>query len=170
MVVTIKRPPGFYLRAVLAIFAALVVIAIAISAIIAMVFASNADAQHRYCVESPDLLGAITTNINDRDIAWDIQYANTAGIVSSLYIMGPIPFGLADGPLFLPLCGSPSSLACDLTTSNRLNDRIQELNPGGIGLKSKIVDIRKQPWRYYLQLNGSTRTVRASFTQICGTE
>lgn len=165
-----KHPPGYYLRVVLGIFAALVVVAIAVSAIIAMVYSSNANATQRYCVESDSFLGAITTDINDRDIAWNLQYANDMGTIESLYIMGPIPNGLSDGPIYVALCGSPSELACDLTVSNELKGRIEELNPGGIGLKKFIHAIRQEPWRYYIQLTGSTKVTRDGFMQICGTQ
>jgi len=161
----------YCLRVTLGIFAALVVIAVAIVAIFAIVYSSNANALQRYCVEANGtVFGYVSMDVNDRDIEWEIQHTPDMGTVVSLHIMGPIPIGLTEGPLDFALCGSPSSLACDLTTPNFLKDRIVELNPGGTGLKPLIQAIRTEPWRYYLQINrGAGDPVRAGLGQICGT-
>lgn len=170
---------AFYLRVVLGIFAALVVIAVAIVAIMGIVYSSNANALHRYCVEARGLnstavlRGAISMDINDRDIRWKLQHTPDLGPVLALHIMGPIPFGIEDGPLDFALCGSPSSLSCDLTVPNYLEGHITELNPGGTGLKSIIQAIRSEPWRYYLSVNTGTfpgGELRAGLNAICGSE
>lgn len=157
------------LHIVLAIFTALVVIAVAIVAIIAMVFNSNANALQRYCLVSNEVLGSVSTDVNDRTVAWEMQYLNSMGIIISVHIMGPIPLGVTQGPLDFALCGSPATLACDLTTPNQLKGLIEEYNPGGLGLKSIIQAIRLEPWRFYVQLTGSNATVRMPMTSICGT-
>lgn len=163
----------FCLRVVLGIFTALVVIGVAIVAIIAIVYSSNANAVQRYCIQANGtVFGNVRTDVNDRDIQWKVQYTPDMGTVTSLHIMGPIPLGVTDGPLDFALCGSPSSLACDLTVPNYTEGHIYELNPGGTSLKALIQAIRNEPWRYYLQINrgGSGPPVRASLGSICGTK
>lgn len=162
----------FCLRVVLGIFTALVVIAVAIVAIVAIVYSSNANAVQRYCVQANgNVFGYVQTDVNDRDIEWKLQYTPDMGTVVSLHVMGPIPLGLTDGPLDFALCGSPSSLACDLTVPNYTEGHITELNPGGTSLKSLIQAIRNEPWRYYLQINrGAGAPVRAELGSICGTQ
>ena len=161
----------YCLRVVLAIFTAIVVIGVAIVAIVAIVYSSNANAVQRYCVQSEDVLGFIRTELNDREISWNLQYTPVVGTIVSLHIMGPIPLEVTDGPLNIALCGSPSTLACGASVPNQLADSIWEKSPGGNGLKPTIQAIRKEPWRYYALLNrGSGAPIRLSLGQICGTE
>jgi hypothetical protein len=162
----------FCLRVVLAIFTIIVVVAVAVVAIVGIYNSSNANAVQRYCVAGNDVFGSITTDVNDRTIAWDIQYTPALGVLTSLHIEGPTPVGVSEGDLNFALCGAPSTVACDVTSEpNRVKDTIKELSPGGSSLKPKIQAIRKEPWRYRLKINrGVGAPVVFSLASVCGTE
>lgn len=163
----------YCLRVVLAIFTIIVVVAVAVVAIVGIYNSTNAGAVQRYCIVSndDDVFGAITTDVNDRTIEWDIQYTPALGTVTSLHILGPTPVGVTEGDLNFALCGSPSTVACDVTSEpNRVRDTIKELSPGGSSLKPKIQAIRKEPWRYKLKINrGAGAPIVISLASVCGT-
>lgn len=162
---------GFCLRVVLAIFTIIVVIAVAVVAIVGIFNSSNASAIQRYCFSGNDVFGSVLTDVNDRTIAWNIQYTPALGTVTSLHILGPTPLGLTEGDLNFALCGSPSTVACDLTMPNQVKDEIKELSPGGSSLKPKIQAIRKEPWRFKLRINrGAGAPIVFTLDKICGTE
>ena len=155
----------------LAIFAALIVLALAGVTIAAIILNSNQNSLQRFCFDKPNMLGSLSMWTNERQIGWDLQYRNLSGVVTGLAIHGPIPAGLTDGPLAVALCGLGTTLACDLSTPGVLKDKIIETGTGG-PLKPIIQTIRNEPWRFIFKLKTSavmTGETEAKLTSLCGT-
>jgi hypothetical protein len=150
----------------LGVFAAIIALAISVTVGISVLVTSTSDAYQRYAIEALAsragsngtgiMIGSVVVQSSDRTIAWNLDYTTDVNAILALYIMGPIPVGQTDAPLALSLCGSPSSLACDLTVAGHLEGLITQLDPGGTPLKPYINAIRATPWRYYLQVNTGT--------------
>jgi len=83
-------------------------------------------------------------------IQWTIQYTNILNNLLAIYINGPIPPGITDGPLDIALCGSPSTLACDLTNPAYIQHTIYTYN--GNSLKTYISGIRSYPVGFYVSM------------------
>jgi len=83
-------------------------------------------------------------------IQWTIQYTNVLNNLLAIYINGPIPPGITDGPLDIALCGSPSTLACDLTTPGYIQYKLYSYN--GNSLKTYIDGIRSYPVGFYVNM------------------
>lgn len=155
----------------MAILAALSLILVAVVAIVAMVIVANGNAIQRYCVVNDLYLGDVTLNSNNREIEWDLQSTIPLGDpVQTVHIFGPIPPGLTSAPLFLALCGVPSTLACDTSVPSVLTGKLTEQYTG-YGLKNIIRDIRAAPTRYYLEIGTvmNTTGLRVPLGTICGT-
>ena len=144
-----------------------VVIALAIATIIVFlaVFGSR-DSERRNCIEavgaragtaSPGvLIGGIAMDLNARRIDWDLQYRDLTSDIIGVQIHGPVPAGLQFAPCSFALCGTPSTLLCDISEPNVLEGWISEINPDGTSLRPAIQAIRNEPWRYYVQINTVT--------------
>ena len=155
----------------MSVLAAISLILVAVVAIVAMVIVANGNAYQRNSLLSDMFSGSFILNSNDRTVEWDIQHSIDMGDpVQTLQIMGPIPAGQTDGPLFLPLCGVPSTLACDTSVPFVLQDKLTEQSTG-YGLKNIIRDIRAAPTRYYFQVGtvSNATGLRAPLGLIGGT-
>ena len=156
----------------LAVFAAIVIIAVAGVAIAAIIIDAEQNALQRYCIDIDDggLIGAYSINSNDRTMAWEFQHTMAIlNAVTSIHIKGPIPTGSLDGPLTTSLCGVPSTLACDTSVPGELSGIIDQTNPGAVSLKETIKEMRAAIWRYYIEFSDGITTVRAPLNMICGT-
>lgn len=179
----LKSSPKRYrpLEVILGVLTALVVLTVVAQSIVSTIIVSNQNALQRYCgIADGVLMGSgspgtanamIRVNSNERKVGWDIQYKDLQGVVTGLAIHGPVPYGLSEGPSALVLCGSPSTLACDLTVAGHLYG---ELNPQNSGdpLKPIIQAIRSEPWRYALRIKTSAHPdgeLKMWFTSSCGT-
>jgi hypothetical protein len=177
---------AFCLRCTLAMFAALVVIAVAVVAALTLVFAANGENLQRFCIEATGpragsgsagvMTGIVSLFSSQREIQWDLQHTALNGAILSLHIRGPVAPGDTFAGLSLALCGTPSSLACDTSVPGVLSGTIVQLNPGGMPLKPFIQAIRKEPWKYYLQVNtgafdgvGNNGELVGPLNSICGT-
>lgn len=151
-----SSPSAQCVKFTLAILAALTVIAVAGIAIASLIVPSNVLAQQCYVIRtvSGDMLGYILLDSSELQITWELQYTGY-GQANTLYILGPIPPGTTSTTnIQLPLCGSPSSLACDNTVPNVLNQQITNID--GYSLKPYIQAIRNNPALFTLQLNNAT--------------
>ena len=158
----------------LGIFTAIVAVAIAVVVAIVVGVTANTNAYQRYLIGAPNgtVNGMMALQSSDRTIEWSLDYLTSIGPILSLHVMGPIPAGLTTAPLALSLCGTPSSLACDLSTAGHLSGIISQLDPGGGPLKPYINAIRAEPWKYYLQINTATYVLgelRAPLGILAGT-
>lgn len=142
---------------------------VATVAIISMIYVVDQNALQRYCFDETDMFGTIYVDTSTSKIGWNIQYtANFTGTPASIRIEGPIPYGLSDGTLFVPLCGTPSTLVCDSSVYGKLKDEISETYDGH-ALAPYIQAIREEPWRYTGVISSSTSTVRFKLGNVCGT-
>lgn len=152
----------------LAVFAVITIVAVAAVVIAAIFIVSDQNATQRYCIDIGDseFIGALTTNINDRTVSWDFQHTPTIiGDVTSIHIMGPIPAGFTNGPLAISVCGVPSTFVCDTSVPGVLTGTAQGTDP----LKTLIMEMRAEIWRYYIEFNDGITTIRAPLNSICGT-
>jgi hypothetical protein len=161
---------------VLAVFSAVVVLGVAAVAVTAVIVDSEQGALERYCVDSgapANVLGAVNVNSNSREISWDLQWT-TLGTISALKIMGPVvPGSATSASTFVSLCGVPSLIGCmDTPAGRRVSGTITQTSPGELSLTTEIAAIRKEPWRYYLQIDTSVTDaeVTAFFTRNCGAD
>lgn len=158
----------------LGLLSALVVASVAAVAIATIVLTSQGESLQRYCINnciSDTFCGQFAVNSNDRTVEWDLQHTLPMGDpVLSLQIRGPIPPGLTEGPLFLAICGVPSTLACDTAVSGVLKGKLTETYQGN-SLKTTINSIRGSPRRYYLELGTAMNTtgLTAPLGTLCGT-
>lgn len=166
------------INVVLAVFAALVVLALAGVNIAAIIINSNQNSLQRFCVtfsgqpaSNGSAIGAVSLLTNEREIEWDIQYMDLLGVVTGLAIHGPIPPGMSDGPLTVALCGLGTTFACDISTAGVLMDKIVQTGNGG-PLKPIIQAIRKEPWRYLVKIKTSaimSGEIQGPMDSLCGT-
>jgi hypothetical protein len=160
---------------VLAIFAALVVLAIAGVAIAGIVSKHSTEPILRYCFNqnNGDILGMLQLDSIEYKLQWDIQHnAAVLGPILSIHLVGPVPAGSKlTGPLHVALCGVPSLLACDISVLNAVSGTIVETSPGGLALKTAIQTIRETPWKFFIRINTATMSgeFEAHLTATCGT-
>ena len=155
----------------MAVLAAISLVLVAVVAIVAIVIVANGNAYQRYCILDETYLGSVLLNSNNREIEWDLQYTIPLNDpVLTVHIFGPIPPGLTDAPLFIPLCGVPSTLACDTSVPAVLKGKLTE-HYSGSGLKTIIREIRAAPTRDYLEIGTAMNNtgLRAPLGTICGT-
>lgn len=147
------------------ILSALAIIATIIAVIFAIVFASNADSLQRYSLTATpenvkggpgevggEAIGRFELKWVERELAYYLQYYNLSTI-TAIHIRGPIPPLSKNGPFKFSLCGSPSTLVCDLlTTPGAVEGTINQILPGGTGVRPEITAIRLEPRRYYMEI------------------
>jgi hypothetical protein len=156
IIMSSRSSDWMWIKFILAVLTAVVVIAVAGVAIASIVVPSNVLSQQCYVIRSPfgDLLGYILLDSSELQISWELQYVGYPQ-ANNLYILGPIPPGTTSTTnIQLALCGSPSTLACDNTVPNVLNQQITTI--GGYSLKPYIQAIRDNPALFSLQLNNGT--------------
>ena len=155
----------------LAVFAVIVITAVAGVAIATIFIDANQHALQRYCIDIDNggIIGAYSLDSNDRSMSWEFQYLSASiNPVTSIHIKGPIPTGSTDGPLTVSLCGVPSTLVCDISVAGELSGIIYQTNPGEVSLKETINEIRGTPWRYYIEFGDGVTFLRAPLNMICG--
>lgn len=159
---------------ILAVFSAIVVLGVAAVAVAAVVVDSEQGAVQRYCVDTgapATVLGMVSVNSNSREISWDLQW-DALGTVTALKIMGPVlPGDTGSSTTAVSLCGVPSLVGCmDTAAGRRISGTITQTSPDGFSLTTEIKAIRKEPWRYYLQMDTSVGSAEAIafFTRNCG--
>lgn len=124
-------------------------ILVGVTAIITVVLVSDQTGNKRYCPQF--VPGSINLNEQGRTISWYFQTTGT----SSIQIHGPTQPGMTTGPLFLPLCGYPSTFVCSLSTPGILQGSIGQTS-GGNSLKPFITPINDQPSLYYVTIDNVT--------------
>lgn len=152
---------------VLAIFAALVIIAVGGVAIAAIVVKAEEGSLQRFCFsdETTKFLGSVSLQTNQREIQWKFQFDPAElGPVSAIQIKGPVPPGSVEGPLYVALCGTPSLIACDTSVVGESSGTLTRTSPEGYFLTAYIHAIRAAPWTYYVEING----LKLRFTSQCG--
>lgn len=152
----------------LATFSVIVIVAVAAVAVATIFMVSEQNAMQRYCIDVDDggLLGAFWMNSNDRTMSWNFQNTpTTIGAITSIQIKGPIPTGSLDGPLTVALCGSPHMISCDTSVPGESVGTMT----ADVSLKTVITEMREKIWRYYIELNDGSTTLRAPLISICGT-
>lgn len=171
---------AFCLRCTLGTFSALILLAVAGVAIAALVVTADQQSYQRFCMEMTDpsgegngtALGYISLRSNEREIEWQFQHHDLSGVPINIYIWGPIPVGQSTGPLAISLCGTPSTLACDISQVGFLKGLINESSPEGDGIKPIINAIRDNPSVFYATIGTSmfpNGEIAARFSSTCGT-
>lgn len=134
---------------ILALVAALSILPVVIVAYLAT---DDVVANQRYFVDarSADMVGSLRgqlqLNYNSRQITWDLITFNMSLPFQTIHIHGPLTENVNTGPLFVALCGTPSTLAC------ALSGVISQTNPDALSLASFISDIRARPFAYYINV------------------
>ena len=154
----------------LVVFSFIIVAAVGGVVIATLVLVADQNGMQRYCINIDDggLIGAFTVDSNDRTMTWDIQHVPTIiGPITSIHIKGPIPSGSLDGPLAVALCGMPAMTLppCNTMVPGEVSGIIYGQDP----LKTTIKEIRTAPWRYYIEFNDGSTTIRGPLGPICGT-
>lgn len=158
-------------KQILAFCTALVVGAMAAVAITTVVLVTEGESFQRYTVENDQYFGQFSVSSNSRTIEWDLQHTLAMDdAILALQVRGPIEPGLVDGPLHIALCGTPSTLACDVAVVGVLKDKITQTYDG-YSLTTTIDAIRLFPRRYYLDLITAQNTtgLRAYLGYLAGT-
>ena len=165
------------------ILATLTIIATIVAVVFAIVFASRADSLQRFCVTATSLhgnpdslaIGFFTMYSVEREIEYEFQFQNVSTI-TAIHVRGPIlPNSGQVGAFKFALCGSPSSIVCDVTTVPGLVEGLlDQILPGATSPRPEITAIRKEPIRYYLEFltNNYPSTpgaLRGPLNSICGT-
>lgn len=166
----------------------LVLIALVV-VILSVAFSANQDSLQRYCVEGDptkvvgavgelggQLFGVIQLDSSDNVIKYDFRYYSPPlSSVQALHIRGPLIVGSQVAPIKVALCGSPSTVVCDITSvPGQIVGTLQQISPAGSDIHTVIADIRKEPWLYYLEVLTSGKpaspgAMRAPMNSICGT-
>lgn len=159
------REAGPYLRSnwdyFVDILTVLAVVAGVVSAIFAAIFANNVGVRQTYLIGSadatglPDMRGIIVTDSENDVVEYDLVYKATLGPILSIAIVGPLNVDTGTGPIFFGLCGCPPGLvcgaetpACDTSTPQILNGRINQIQPGALSLRDPIRNLRAHRMDY----------------------
>jgi len=156
--------------------------------IFSVVFTASQSGIQRFCAEAvstrvdpgPGEVGNVVPiefilDSNSDTIRYRIRYPGTLSAIQAVHLRGPIPVGSNVAPLKFPLCGSPSSVVCDIvTTPGELKGTLVQIDPGATDVRPEILNIRKEPLLYYIEIltasNPATPgALRAPLYNICGT-
>lgn len=163
----------------------LVLIVLAIAVVAASVaVGTRADTLYRACINtavSPGgeagakLLGLIEFDSYDNFVRYTLQDQGVLSQIQALVIRGPVAAGDTTGPVYFSLCGAPNlEVVCDIaTTPNAVSGVLRAVNPGALDLRPFILDFRREPHRYYLEVLTSSRPVtpgalHSTLSQECG--
>jgi hypothetical protein len=147
---------AYCLKIFIGVLMVLVVLAVCGVAIAALVINANYLVIQRNCVSNESFLGFITTDKNGPSFEWDLQFTIGTPTVNTIHIMGPILPGYnTSSTLFIALCGTPSTLACDLSITFQIKGSVNEYN--GAGVNTLINTFREKPNAYYVLVNGGYR-------------
>ena len=130
--------------------------------IASMFVASNLLSNQRYYLGNADgtVLGLLQADSSNMFIKYDIMYESSVATITAVGVYGPItgsgpPSATAD--LAVPLCGLPSSVACNTTA---LTGTVYSIEPALTALESLIGAMRTNPTRYYLLISSTGGNVR----------
>lgn len=152
-----------YLKIFLGVLTGIVVLCVTGVTIAALIVNSNYLVIQKDCVANENFLGFITTNKNGPSFEWDLQYLIGTPTVNTIHIMGPILPGYnTSSTIFIALCGTPSSLACDLSIASVIKGSVNEYN--GQGVNILINTFREKRNAYYVLING---VYRMDLGKIC---
>lgn len=98
--------------------------------------------------------GSITFHLTDHTIYWRFDRdATTLGTVTSIDIFGPtLATDPLSGPVFLTLCGPPTTVPCLLPSPNTLEQTIIQTSPLGQPLINFIEAITSDRARYKIRI------------------
>ena len=169
--------------------ASLVLIALALILIgISLFRSSDADSITRFCITAtPDQVipssgemgglvdGMIQFDTNTNLITYILYYNLVLSPIQSVVIRGPRSSGQSNGPITFSLCGAPNLVdVCDiLSIPGQLSGTIKQLQPGALDNRPVILDIRANPFQYYVEILTASHPVspgglRAPLNSICG--
>lgn len=141
-----QKEKKIWCKALLIVSTVVCVILVGIVALVTVVLVSNQTGDKRYCPVG--VLGSIRLNEKGTYIIWYFQTTGTQSI--NIY---------TGGSLYLPICGFPSTLACDLSVPGILQGTITELNTvslSGQPLQPFITNINSEPSLYFLKIDNVT--------------
>lgn len=161
-----KREPWDIFVDVLTLLAVLTGLA---AAIVTAVTVNNAGTVQRYCVSDPLYQGLLSVNSDDDRLSYFIEYNTDIGLVTNVFVMGPVDVITETGPIFIPLCGTSSSLSCDLSVGGQLDDSVLKLNPGALALGPHLAELRKNLFKYQFVLENATESYQSRLVS-CGDE
>lgn len=141
-----QKEKKIWCKALLIVSTVACVILVGIVALVTVVSVSNQVGTKRYCPVG--VLGSIILNEKGTYIQWYFQTTGTQSI--NIY---------TDDLLYLPICGFPSTLACDLSVPGVLQGTITQLNTvslSGQPLQPFITNINSQPSLYFLKIDNVT--------------
>lgn len=178
---TVSWPRFWQICTLIIVLVGLVVI------IMSMAFSANVDALQRNCIEAVPgrvvggvgeaggfVTGLLEMHSSDHYLSYDLRHYSLSPI-QSIVIRGPMPVGSQVGPVKVALCGSPSTVVCDITTlAGQVKGKLMQVLPGATDIRPVIADIRKEPWLYYLEVLTSSKpttpgALRAPLGINCGT-
>lgn len=160
----IREPGGraYRLQCALAILGALMLLLGGVVIIISSIYTSSYLKEQRLFIGSEstttDCRGIVTLNSDDGAFVYDIKYATSIGAPVSVFLMGPIDIDTKTGPVFVPLCGTPSLVACDLSVANTVAGTVSTISPSGTGATAYVADVRANPTLYFFQVNNATHS------------
>lgn len=161
-----KRAPWDIFVDVLTLLAVLTGLA---AAIVTAVSVNNAGTIQRYCLSHPLYQGLLSVNSDDERLSYFIEYNTDVGLITNVFVKGPINVGTGSGPIFIPLCGTSSSLSCDLDVGGQLDDSVLKLNPGATAIGPHLAELRKNLFRYRFRLENATAAFESPLVS-CGDE
>lgn len=169
-------------------FAVILAILTLIVVIFSVVFSASQNGIQRFCGEAlpenvvpgPGEVGnkvpvEFLLDSTSNEISYRIRYPNTLSAIQAVHVRGPIPIGSETGNLKFPLCGSPSSTVCDITTTpGEIVGTLVQIDPGGTDVRPEILNIRKEPLLYYIEIltvnfPATPGALRMPLYSICGT-
>lgn len=99
------------------------------------------------------LTGKWVEDFSSFSLTYDFRYPTTMSTIQSVVVRGPIHIGANTADVLVALCGSPSSVVCDVTTEpGRLKGVIQTFDSNGSPVLPILREIRADPDLYYLEV------------------
>lgn len=99
------------------------------------------------------LTGKWIEDFSSFSLTYDFRYPTTMSTIQSVVVRGPIHVGASTADVLVALCGSPSSVVCDVTTEpGRLKGVIQTFDSNGSPALPILREIRSNPDLYYLEV------------------
>jgi len=169
-------------------FAVVLAILTLVVVIFSVIFSASQNSIQRFCGEAvpervdpgPGEVGSVvpvefTLDSSSDEIRYKVRYPATLSAIQAIHVRGPIPVGSNVGNLKFPLCGSPSSVVCDITTTpGQIVGTLTQIDPGATDVRPEILNIRAEPWLYYLEIltagfPATPGALRMPLHSICGT-
>jgi hypothetical protein len=103
--------------------------------------------------------GELVFDSNSEFIGYSLRYLLSSTIVA-VHVRGPVTIGTGIGPIKFSLCGTPSTVVCDITsTPGNLEGTIIQISPGDTSVHPEIDNVRLEPHLYYVEVLTSTTPV-----------